>query len=129
MATEVKYEGQHRGEFLVSEGPGTISREDGILTAGQSVKDGQAIALSNGKLVAATGARDGSGVSTEDIKGFALGDYTAPAGGSGVPIVYIARLAEVKEVSVTYSTATGGTKAAADAAVKAALAKAFIIAR
>jgi hypothetical protein len=90
----VKTERQHTGEFLVSEGPGTISRESATLKSGENVIDGCVLAMSTGKLVASTGA------SGEDIVGIAYGACDASlADKKGC--VYIARLAEVKTALVT----------------------------
>lgn len=98
----VKTEAQHMGEFLVSEGEGTISRESGTLKSGEVVGDGTVLADDGtGKLVAATGA------SGEDVKGIVLGARDATAGDLAVP--YIARLAEVKEELVHASEASGST--------------------
>lgn len=121
-----KTEGQHTGEYLVSEGNGAISREEGILKSGETVVDGQALQMSSTKLVAAAGTLDTEGALDSDVVGIAYGDYDASAGDvSGV--VYIARLAEVKDELLTYPTETteGGEKAA----VVASLAKLFIITR
>lgn len=96
----VKTEGQHAGEFLVSEGPGSISREEGTLKSGEVVIDGQVLALNAGKLVASDG---GSG---EDIVGIVIGAHDASdADKKHVP--YIARLAEVKEDLVTAADTSG----------------------
>ena len=131
--TIVKTEPQHKGEFLLSEAPGALSREKGVLTAGQKVADGRALALSAGKLVAATGAMDSSGDSSEVIVGFAYGAVDASADGPGgsvdTPIVYIARLAEVKSSNVTLHAVTDSTADEATAAVKAELAKLFLVLR
>jgi hypothetical protein len=92
-------EGQHTGEFLVSEANGTLSREVGVLLSGQDVKDGRVLKDNGtGKLVEATGSFDTEGVSDEDIVGIAYGD--AKADGADAPVVYVARLAEVKAANV-----------------------------
>ncbi len=97
---EVKTEGKHKGEFLLSEAPGTLSREAGILSSGQVVEDGQVLKWSGVELIAAAGTVNSAGANTEDIAGIAYGNYDASADGPGgavdTPIVYIARLAEVK---------------------------------
>ena len=93
-------EQQHAGEFLVSEGNGSISRESGTLLSGEVVNDGQVAIVAAGKLKA------GSGASGEDVVGIFYGAHDASAGDKkGVP--YIARLAEVKEDLVTADGATG----------------------
>jgi len=124
---QVFTEGQHKGEFLVSRGPGDISFEKATLTAGQNVKDGRLLAVVGNKLVAATGALDSSGGSDEVIAGFAYGNYDATGGDK--PIVIVARLAEVKENSITLHAVTGGGAAAATAALKKAISAAFLIVR
>lgn len=87
---------QHMGEFLVSEGPGTISRESGILLSGQVVKDGQVVTINGaGKLVAGTGA------SGEDVVGIVLGNHDA-TGADKKQVPYIARLAEV-DLTLVYA--------------------------
>lgn len=94
----VKTETQHMGEFLVSEGEGTISREKATLKSGEKVIDGCVVALSTGKLVAATGA------SGEKVVGIILGAHDASATGTNADIKnvpYVARLAEVDSSLVT----------------------------
>lgn len=96
----VKTEVQHTGEFLISEGPGTISRESGTLKSGEVVKDGTVLADDGtGKLVASEGA------SGEDIVGISYGAYDASA--AAMPIAYIARLAEVDTDLVTAKDVSG----------------------
>lgn len=88
-------EGQHTGEFLLSEGSGTISREVGTLLDGEVLVDGAVVALNGaGKLIAATGA------SGEDVVGISLGAH-APDGADKPNVPYIARLAEVVTEKVT----------------------------
>lgn len=119
----VKTEVKHPGEFLVSEGNGDISREAATLASGQSVVDGQALKWSTGKLVAAAGTNT-MAVSTEDIAGVAVGNWTVSA---DTTIPYLARLAEVKDSAMTYHT--GGADADKKTAVKAALKDLYIIQR
>ncbi|MET4240309.1 head decoration protein [Bradyrhizobium sp. RT10b] len=117
--TTVKTEPQHRGEFLVSEANGTLSREVGTLSSGNVAKDGRVVKLVAGELVPATGSNAG-GVSDEAIVGIILGDHDATAADlKGV--VYIGRLAEVKASAVTLHGVTGGGAAAATTAVTNAL--------
>lgn len=119
-------ERQHTGEFLVSEGNGSISRESGTLTSGEVVVDGQVLALVANKLVAAEGTYDSdTGVTDEDIVGIAYGDHDA-TGADLEGVVYIARLAEVKEELVTLYTEISSDSesdvgAISEAAVTAAL--------
>lgn len=122
----VKTEGKHTEEFLLREGNGDISREKATLTNGQTVVDGQVVKLTASKLVAATGAHDTAGVSTETtIVGIVCGNWTATADIPNVP--YIARLATVKDSAMTYYT--GGFDAVKKAAVIAVLAAKNIISR
>ncbi|MBR0876887.1 head decoration protein [Bradyrhizobium liaoningense] len=117
--TIVKTEPQHRGEFLVSEANGTLSREVGTLSSGNVAKDGRVVKLVAGELVPATGS-NASGVSDEAIVGIVLGDHDATAADlKGV--VYIGRLAEVKASAVTLHGVSGGGAAAATTAVTNAL--------
>jgi hypothetical protein len=128
----VKTEGKHQGEFLISEANGGLSRENGVLSSGQVVEDGQVLKWSGVELVAAAGTLDSSdGDSTEDIAGISFGNYDAssagPNGAVDTPISYIARLAEVRDAGMKYYTAA--TDPDKTAAVKAALAAKFIIPR
>ncbi len=97
-----KTETQHAGEFLVSEGNGSISREVGTLLSGEVVIDGQVAILAAGKLKAGTGA------SGEDVVGIFYGAQDA-TGGDKANVPYIARLAEVDETLVTAKDITGAT--------------------
>lgn len=123
-APVIKTEGQYKGEFLVSEGNGTISREVATLTAGQVVTDGRLLKWASSKLVVAAGTLNSAGTSDEDIAGIAFGDtdasVTGPGGSVDTPIVFIARLAEVKAANVTYHV-SGTNAAAKTAALKAKL--------
>jgi hypothetical protein len=126
--TTVLTEGQHKGEFLLSEAPGTLSREVGTLSSGQNVVDGQVLKWSGTELIAAAGTLNSDDSSAEDIAGIAYGAVDASSSGPGgavdTPIVYIARLAEVKLDNVTLYTAAAD--ADKTAAVKAALLEKFI---
>jgi hypothetical protein len=118
-------EGQHKGEFLVSEAPGTLSRESGTVASGQVLVDGQVVKLSSGKLIAATGANSG-GVGSETLEGIVLGNVDA-SGGDVKLVPYIARLAEVKDAALTkYS---GSADANKTTAINALLKAMFIIRR
>lgn len=87
-------EGQHAGEFLVSEANGALSREVGTLFAGQVVSDGAVLFLSSNTLRESVGNAAG-----EVIVGIVIGNHDASAGNkAGVP--YIARHAEVKRALV-----------------------------
>lgn len=131
--SNAKTEPQHKGEFLVSEGNGEISREVGVLTAGQKVGDGRLLSVVGGKLVVSTGHLNSGGASDEVFAGFAYGatdaSVTGPGGSVDTPVVYIARLAEVKTSNVVLHAVAGGGAAAATAAVKVAIAKLFLFLR
>lgn len=133
MSAFTKTEGQHKGEFLVSEGNNSISRESyRTLSSGQKVTDGRLMKLVGGELVVAAGTVDSSGDSTEDIVGFIYGDYDASATGTNADIpnvVTVERLAEVDTEKVVLHAVSGGGEPAATAAVKAALAAKFIFLR
>jgi len=132
MTTVVKTESQHRGEFLLSQANGSLSREVGVLAAGNVAKDGRAVKLVGGKLVPTAGTSHTDGTSDEAVVGIVLGDHDASATGANadVPgVVYIARLSEVKGALVTLHAVSGGGAATATAAVKGALAKLNIIER
>lgn len=109
----VKTEGQHQGEYLVSEGNGAISREAGTVASGQNLKDGDVLGGTPAALVKLTKT---TGIVAADIVGIAYGDWDATAGAiTGVP--YIARLAEVDRALI-YG-AVGANEAQLVAALKA----------
>lgn len=115
-----KTEGQHKGEFLLSEAPGTLSREVGTLLSGETVSDGRVVAKDgNGKVYPANGTVDSNGDSDEDIVGISYGDYDAST--AEVEMVYVARLAEVRDVDVTRHEAGSESEDESDAAIEAAL--------
>lgn len=125
----VKTETQHKGEFLVSRANGSLSMEAGVLSSGQTVVDGQVLKWSGTELIAAAGTLDSSdGDNTEDIAGIAYGSYDAsadgPDGSVDTDIVYVARLAEVKDELLTYYTAAADPDKTA--AMKAKLLAKFI---
>lgn len=109
MATVVKTETQHKGEFLMSEANGDRSREAGILKTGQIVRDGALLAFDGtGDLVLFTGALDSGDLENVDnIAGFAYGAKDTSATGvnadfPGYP--YIARDAVVKDSAISLHT-------------------------
>jgi hypothetical protein len=113
-------EGIHTEEFLLVEGPGTISREQATVDNGADLEPGTVVKMVGGKLVQATGAYDSDGVSTEDIVGVLCAK--ALAASAEVPgQAYIARIAEVKEDLVVFHSgaADADKKAAVVAALKA----------
>lgn len=118
-------EGQHQGEFLISEAEGTRARATATVTSGQNLVDGQLVMLSGGKLVAHDGLLDTSGAVITAVEGIMFGNYnassTGPKGAADWPgAVYIARDAEVNDADLTYPTETtvGGEKAACVASLK-----------
>lgn len=113
-------EGKHDAEFLLSEAPGSRSREEASLTAGQTVEDGQAVKLVASKLVAVSGSRNSDGTSNEAVAGFVIGNHVAGASDK-LHVAYIARDAEVKASAVKLHTTVGGSAAAATTAVTAKL--------
>lgn len=110
-------EGQHAGEFLVSEAPGTYSREAGTVASGQNLVDGQVVKLSSGKLIAAAGTNV-AGVGSETLEGVVIGDHDASDGDLKL-VPYIARAAEVKDALLTKYT--GGADADKTTAINALL--------
>lgn len=128
----VKTETQHQGEFLISEASGSRSREQGVLSSGQKVVDGQVLKWSGTELVEAVGTLDSDDAATEDIAGIAFGaadaSSTGPNGSVDTDIAYIARDAEVLASKVTY-TESGTDTATKVAALKVALAAKGIISR
>jgi hypothetical protein len=109
----VKTEGKHKGEFLLSQAPGTLSMEAGVLSSGQDIEDGQVLKWSGTELIAAAGTINSADENTEDIAGIAFGNYDAtsngPNGAVDTPIVYVARLAEVKLEALKLYTATAAS--------------------
>jgi hypothetical protein len=118
MTTVVKTEGKHSSEFILSEGNGDISRENGVLASGQSVVDGQVMKKTANKLV-----KCGDGDSEEQVVGIIIGNHTVTA---DTPVVYIARDATVKGSALTYGTDTSEDT---DAELVAGLADLNIIVR
>jgi hypothetical protein len=89
----VKTEGQHTGEFLVSEGNGSISREVRNIASGTTLVDGQLLQLSGDNLVPLTAGGT--------VVGIAYGGGTATVQ-RPKRLPYIARLAEVKYELLTF---------------------------
>lgn len=125
-----KTEGKHSSEFLLTEGPGTISREAAILKSGQSAaetKDGRVLKDDGaGKLIVAAGTNTG-GVSSEDIRGILVGNVDASGGDK--PCVIITRIAEVKASAVRLHAVTGGGEPNATTAVTNALKARHVVLR
>lgn len=127
----VKTETFHAEEFLLNEGNGGISREAATVASGQVLVDGQVVKDNgSGKMIAAAGNHDSGNDSTETILGVVCGNWDSSASGTNADILgvpYIARLATVKDVALTYHT--GGADANKKAAVKGALKDLYIIQR
>lgn len=104
-------EGQHMGEFLVSEANGTLSREEGTLKNNQDLVDGTVLMLDgDSELVEHDGVVLTDGTLETDVAGILLGNHDTTANGPGgnadKKVAYIARLAEVKDELLNYP-ATG----------------------
>lgn len=125
----VKTEARHTAEFILSEGPGSISRESGTVLKGQKLTAGEVVQLSAGKLIAADGLLNTAGDVLTEVEGIVIDAIDASATGedADTAAAYIARLAEVNNNLLTYPTEStaGGEKAG----VNASLAKLNIIAR
>ena len=126
MTTPRKTEGQHKGEFLATQNADSLSFDKGTLASGHAVVDGQPLVFSGANVVPATGAVATDGSLDEDFAGLAFGDYNSEDG--AVPIVYLARVAEVV-ASLLHYPAVSEDQAGTDAALDAALAAKFIIKR
>lgn len=127
----VKTETFHAEEFLLREGNGDISREAATVASGQVLVDGQVVKDNgSGKMIAAAGNHDSGDDSTEAILGVVIGNWDSSATGTNADILgvpYIARMATVKDMAITYHT--GGADALKKAAVKGKLKEMLIIQR
>ncbi|AZF09402.1 hypothetical protein C4J93_1188 [Pseudomonas sp. R2-37-08W] len=112
----MKIESMHAGEFLLSEGPGTISREAINVAAGPALEPGQLLGL-----VTATGEFAPYQPTAEDGSENAMAILYGPLGQSDVVRRgrAIVRQAEVSEVHLT----------GLDPAAEKALAAHFVIVR
>jgi hypothetical protein len=112
----MKIESMHAGEFLLSEGPGTISREAINVAAGPALEPGQILGL-----VTATGEFAPYKPTAEDGSENAIAILYGPLGASDVVRRgrAIVRQAEVSEVHLT----------GLDPAAEKALAAHFLIVR
>lgn len=112
----MKIESMHAGEFLLSEGPGTISREAINVAAGPALEPGQILGL-----VTATGEFAPYQPTAEDGSENAMAILYGPLGQSDVVRRgrAIVRQAEVSEVHMT----------GLDPAAEKALAAHFVIVR
>lgn len=122
-------EGQHAGEFLLSEAPGTLSREQGTLKSGEVAADGEILSIDagSGKLVVNDGTLDTDGNLAVAAEGVMIGD--ADASDADVEVGYIARLAEVRDSSMSYPDEASEGETAVKDAVVASLAEKNIIPR
>jgi hypothetical protein len=103
--TDVLTQGPRRGEFILSEAEGTLSRETGTLVRGQNLKAGTVLELDNsGKLTAFTGDNDSNGDLIKDACGVLYDSVDASS--ADTPAAYIARDAEVKLAFLTYPAET-----------------------
>ncbi len=125
----VKTEARHTAEFILSEGNGGISRDNGTVLKGQKLAAGEVVQLSAGKLIAHDGLLDTAGDAITPAEGIVIEPIDASVTGkdADVPAAYIARMAEVNNNLLAYplETTAGGEKAA----VNASLAVKLIIAR
>lgn len=112
----MKIESMHAGEFLLSEGPGTISRQAINVAAGPALEPGQILGL-----VTATGEFAPYQPTAEDGSENAIAILYGPLGQSDVVRLgrAIVRQAEVSEVHLT----------GLDPAAEKALAAHFVIVR
>jgi hypothetical protein len=102
--TDVLTQNPRAGEFLLSEADGTLSRETGILAAGQNLVAGTVLQLTvAGKLTRFTGADDSTGNLITDACGVLWAGVDASGG--DVEVTYVARVAEVKLALLTYGYA------------------------
>jgi hypothetical protein len=110
--------GKRAGEFLLSEGNGSISREAATVLSGQVLVAGQVIQLDgDGKAAACDGILNTAGDAlVTPVAGIVI--YAADATDGDVPnCAYIARSAEVIDAYITYPTeSTGGGEHAATVA-------------
>ncbi|MFJ3259851.1 head decoration protein [Pseudomonas sp. NPDC086581] len=112
----IKKEPFHPGEYLISEGPGSISRETVTLAAGPTLYSGQLLGqITSSKQYAPynPAATDGT------KKAVAILHNTAPASAKARPALVIIRLAEASRARLT----------GLDAAAETALASQYIIVR
>lgn len=116
-----KVEGRHRGEHLVSEAPGKLSREVGTVAKGQNLVAGTLVMLSAAKLVAHDGLLDTANDLITPVEGIIFDNVNASATGTDADTeaVYHDRLAEFADADLTYPTEStaGGEKVACQASL------------
>lgn len=118
----VKTEGRHNGEFLMSEAPGKRSRENGVLKSGQNLVAGTVVGVitAGGQLKGVDNdASDGS----QTAVGIILNTVDASSTGTNAdtPVAYIARDAEVNVDCLTWPATEDGGDITANKADLAAL--------
>jgi len=89
-----KVEGKHTGEFLLSEGPGTLSRDSVTVTvpADTTLAAGAVLAVSSGKYVPMTEALVGASAALGILYGALTNEADAPADQTGVIVNTIAEV-------------------------------------
>jgi hypothetical protein len=118
-----------RAEFILTEQDGHLSREVGILAAGQVLVAGTVLQRSGANLVAYGGAEDSSGALIGDAAGILYDNVDTSVTGlnADTKVTYVARLAEVKLALLTFPpNSSAGTE---EAEMIASLAKVDIICR
>jgi hypothetical protein len=81
--------------FILSEAPGSLSRDSGTATSGQTFEAGEALMVATGKLVVWDGGTD------SDVIGYSI--YEVDASAADVAnVAYISRLAELNVNLVSY---------------------------
>jgi hypothetical protein len=81
--------------FILSEAPGSLSRDSGTAASGQTFEAGEALMNSGGELVVWDGGTD------SDVLGFSI--YEVDAASAAVSnVAYISRLAELNVNLVSY---------------------------
>jgi hypothetical protein len=99
----VKTESFHSGEFLLSEAPGALSREEITVKSGEDLAAGQVLRLDSDKYVAYDDA-------SQEAVGILLDAVDATEGDKKG--VIIERLAEVKAAALDWSTSDSSAKTA-----------------
>lgn len=119
----IQVESQHGGEFLLSEGNGTQSRDAATLISGQNLTDGAVLGqiTASGKFTAFDPV---GGDGSQNAAALLLGDKDASAADEAIAIV--SRLAEVKLDKLHWKA---GVTSNQQAAALVQLAAKFIISR
>lgn len=115
--TVVFTEDRHAGEFILSEADGQRSRENGTIAAGQNLKAGTILMLSNSKLVQFQANTNTAGELETDAEGILIAPCDATD--ADTPAAYIDCDAEVNGNVLVYDdTTNGGEVALTDASLK-----------